>query len=315
MHVAPEELIINGKARLTDVLHVAGKELVVSGKYVKTARLKEEWDVDVEDPQTVVHELKESGVDADIFTFMQRLPYSKPRFDYPMEWDSVAAIPITDYNTWFKKQLHENPRNKIRKAQKAGVVAKIVDFNNDLIEGIRDIYNETPVRQGRPYWNYGMDSELVRKENSQFLERATFVGAYYRDELIGFIRIVRTDRFARTMGIIGKIAHRDKAPMNVLIAKAVEICAENKIPFLVYAKFNYGKLGSDTLQDFKYYNAFESVVLPRYHLPLTAKGRAVLSLGLQHGVIEVAPKAVVRLLRELKRSWHARMNHTNSIEK
>ena len=43
------------------------------------------------------------------------------------------------------------------------------------------------------------------------------------------------------MGIIAKIKHRDKAPMNALVAKAVEICAENKIPYLVYDKAYYGK--------------------------------------------------------------------------
>jgi hypothetical protein len=273
---------------------------------MKIAQLKEEWDADVDDPETIVNELKSNKVDADIFTFMQRLPYSKPKFGYHMEWDNVAAIPITTYDKWFKKQLHENPRKKIRKAQKLGTIVKKAIFDDEFINGIKDIYNESPMRQGRPYWNYGMDYELTKKENSQFLDRATFIGAYYNDELIGFIRVVQTDRFARTMGIIGKAAHRNKAPMNLLLAKAVEICAENRMPYLIYAKYNYGKLGSDTLQDFKYYNGFESIALPRYYIPLTAKGKIILSLNLHHGIVGVIPKRIVRILRSMKHRWYAR---------
>jgi hypothetical protein len=306
VRISNEELIINGKLTNVEIIHIADKEIIVFGRTIKIAQLKEEWDVDVDRPDIIVDELRRDNINADIFTFIQRLPYSKPKFHYYMEWDNIAAIPIKDYDTWFKKQLHENPRKKIRKAQRAGTTVKISDFNETFINGIKDIYNETPLRQGRPYWNYGMDFELTRKENSQFLDRATFIGAYHKDELIGFIRIVYTDRFARTMGIIGKVAHRDKAPMNLLLAKAVEICAEKKVPYLIYARFDYGKLGSDTLQDFKYYNGFESIALPRYYIPLTIKGRIVLSLNMHHGIIGILPGKVVRILRNMKHRWHER---------
>lgn len=308
MRVEPQELIINGKVFIHNILHIDGCEIIVFGRFMKLARLKEEWDSDVNNPMTIANELVRNGIDADIFTFMQRLPYSRPQFRYYMEWDNVAAIPITDYHTWFKRQLHENPRKKIRKAQRSGIVVRVTEFNDDLINGIKNIYNEAPMRQGRPYWNYGMDFQLTKAENSPFLERATFIGAYLKDELIGFIRIVYTDRFARTMGIIGKIAHRDKAPMNLLLAKAVEICAEKKIPYLVYAKFDYGKLGSDTLQTFKYYNGFESIALPRYYIPLNSKGKHILTFKCHHGLIGLLPTRVVHMLRTLKHHLHTKTN-------
>jgi hypothetical protein len=312
MRVVKEELIILGKPIWMDIIHIADKEIIVFGKSIRIAQLKEEWDADVDDPETIIRELKHHKVKADLFTFMQRLPYSKPRFNYSMEWDNVAAIPISNYDIWFKKQLHGNPRKKIRKSQRLSVIVKVSNLDDDFINGINDIYNETPIRQGRPYWNYGMNYELTKKENSQFIDRATFIGAYYKDELIGYIRIVYTDRFARTMGILAKNAHRDKAPMNLLIAKAVEVCADKKVPHLVYAKFNYGKIGSDTLQDFKYYNGFEGIALPRYYIPLTTKGKIILSLNLHHGIVGIIPKRLVRILRNMKHQWHARNNTTAS---
>lgn len=308
MKISNEEMIVNGKLIKSDVIHIDNKEIIVSGKFTKIARIKEEWDVDVDNPAMIVKELQHNHIDADILTFMQRIPYSEPLFKYNMEWDNVAAIPIKDYDTWFHKQLHENPRKKIRKAQKKGVTIKVSSLSDALIEGIKEIYNETPIRQGRPYWNYGMDFELTKKENSLFSDRSDFICAYYNNELIGYIRIVYTNRFARTMGILAKVAHRDKAPMNLLIAKAVEVCAEKKVSYLTYAKFSYGKVGSDSMMDFKYYNGFESIALPRYYIPLSVKGKITLFLNLQHGIIGLIPSKMVHLLRNLKQRWYLRNN-------
>jgi hypothetical protein len=306
MQVTTEEMIINGRLIKSDVIHINNKEIIISGKFTKTACIKEEWDVDVDNPDFIIKALQKNNINADIFTFMQRLPYSRPKFDYYMEWDNVAAIPIKDYDTWYKKQLHENPRNKIKKAQKQGVVIKVSILDDKFIEGIKEIYNETPFRQGRPYWNYGMNFSLTKKENSQFLERAFFIGAFFNEELIGYIRLVQTDRYMRTMGILAKIAYRDKATMNLLLAKAVEICAEKKVPYLVYAKFDYGKIGSDSMMTFKYYNGFESIDLPRYYIPLTMRGKIILYLNLHHGLIGILPRKMIRILRSIKHSWYAR---------
>jgi hypothetical protein len=305
MRIVTEKIMLNSNLVEKDIILIEDKEIIVTGELVKMARLKEEWDQDVEAPGIIVKTLKSNGIKADIFTFMQRLPESKPKYNYYMEWDNVAALPISNYESWFKKVLHQNPRNKIRISEKKGVEIKIFDFNDNTLKGIMDIYHENPVRQGAPFTDYSIDWETAKKANSTFLDRATFIGAYYEDELIGFIKLVSTGRFIRTMGILAKIAHRDKAPMNLLIAKAVAVCAEKKIPYLVYGKFDYGKVGSYTLQNFKLYFGFESIVLPRYYIPLNTWGKIIIKLNLHHGIVGVLPKPLIRLLLNLRNKWYS----------
>ena len=285
---------------------VENKEITVSGKFVKIARLKEEWDEDVEDPAAFVKNLKSSRIKADIFTFMQRLPESKPKYNFAMEWDSVAAMPITTYDHWIKNQIHKNSRKKINKAQKIGVILKRCEFNDELVNSIMDMCHETPIRQGKPNLEYNIDFETLKKANATFLDRAVFWTAHFNDELIGYIKLVFTDRFTRTMGILGKIAHRDKAPMNFLISKAVEVCAETKSPYLVYAQYDYGKLGSDTLKDFKRYNGFENIILPRYYIPLNIWGKIIIKLNLHHSLVELLPKRTIKFLLLLRSRWYTR---------
>ncbi|MEN6321053.1 MAG: hypothetical protein ABFD82_20155 [Syntrophaceae bacterium] len=285
---------------------VDDKEIKITGRLIKTAELKEEWDEDIEDPETFIKILKSSGVKADIFTFIQRLPESKPRYKYRMEWDSVAAIPITSYENWLKKQVVQNSRKKIGLAQRKGVTIKLIDFNDELVKGILDIYHETPIMQGKPNRQYHTNFETAKKLNSTFLDRAQFIAAFYNDELIAYIKLVTAGKFMRTMGILAKVAHRDKGPMNLLIAKAVEICVEKKMPYLIYAKFNYGKRGSETLKDFKRNLGFESIILPRYYIPLNAWGKIILILGLHREIVEYFPRKIIKIAIQLRSYWYSK---------
>ncbi len=284
---------------------VNGKEIAITGSILRMARVKEEWDEDIEDPIGLTRQLKSHRIRADIFTFIQRLPQSRPRYTYAMEWDSVAALPIIDYNYWFKNQLYQNPRNKIRIAQKKGVTVKLCDFNDELIDGITRIYNEIPIRQGKPFPDFNIDADAIKTGYSTFLDRAVFVGAFFNNELIGFVKLVASRGFMRTMGLLAKVAHRDKAPMNMLIAKAVEVCAERKIPYLVYGKFFYGKIGSDTLQDFKRYLGFESIILPRYYIPLNTWGLLSVRAGLYNGLAGFLPHTLIRYMLRARSKWYS----------
>ena len=285
---------------------VDNKEIVIRGRFVKKAQLKAEWDEDIENPALFIEKLRSSGAKADIFTFMQRLPESKPKYKYHMEWDSLAAIPITNYENWIKKQIVQNSRKKIGLAQRKGVVIKPVDFNDDLVKGILDIYHETPIMQGKPNRQYNTDFETAKKLNATFLDRAQFIGAFYNDELIAYIKLVTAGRFMRTMGILAKVAHRDKGPMNLLIAKAVEICVEKKMPYLIYAKFNYGKRGSETLKHFKINLGFESIILPRYYIPLNARGEMILTLGLHREIVDYFPAKLIKFAAQLRSYWYSK---------
>ncbi len=51
-----------------------------------------------------------------------------------------------------------------------------------------------------------------------------FLGAYFQDELIGFIRMTYADEGHQHRSNLSVIKHFDKRPNNALIAKAVEIC-------------------------------------------------------------------------------------------
>ncbi len=290
----------DSKALMSDDFTISGIPMRIDGRVLRVVRAREEWDVDVEEPAAAIEEIRASGRNADVFTFMQRLPDSRPRFDYFREWDNVAALQIDSYDYWLNSQLHRNARNKLRKAVKAGVETREVAFDEKLFEGIRDIQNEIPIRQGRPYAYYGKDVDWIRVRYGTYLERARFVGAFYRGELVGFLKLVSAGPYTRTMGILAKLGCRDLAPMNLLTAKGVEICAQRGDPYLVYGKYDYGKVGADSVASYKSHSGFEHVLLPRYFVPLTLKGYMALQIHLHHGLIGYVPRPCVQWLRELK---------------
>ena len=161
----------------------------INGRFVKTAKMKDEWYGEVNDPESLIKELQKNRVKADIFTFWQKLPEIEPKYSYYMEYDDLAVIPIESYEHWFKKQIGHGERKSVRKAKKTGVIVKVAEFNDALVEGITDVFNETPIRQGRPYSHYGKDFETVKRELRQNVEKCAFIGAYYDNELIGFIQL------------------------------------------------------------------------------------------------------------------------------
>jgi hypothetical protein len=190
----------------------------------------------------------------------------------------------------------------VRKAAKQGVVVREVEFNDDFVRGIVSIFNESAIRQGKPFWHYEKDFETVKRDFSRYLFREDLIGAYYNNELIGFIMLAHTGQYAVLGQIISKIRHRDKAPNNALVAKAVETCDRKRIPYLVYARWDTGS----SLTDFKRYNGFEKVSLPRYYVPLTIKGQVALALGLHRGLVGVIPEGMKARLIKLRSLWYAK---------
>jgi hypothetical protein len=282
--------------------------IVTSGRFFKTAWIKDEFWLPepVLNPETILDTLKREKK-ADIFSFTQKLPDTTPKFPYFYELENVAAIPLTNYENWWKKQINDKTRNRTRKAEKTGVVIRQTEFNDELISGIMGIYNETPFRQGRRFWHYGKSFEMVKKENATFLDHADFIGAYLGTELIGFIKMVYADPSAMIMQIISKICHRDKAPINALVAKAVELSINKKMSYLLYSNFDYGKKGKDSLSEFKAHNGFIQIDLPRYYIPLTLKGTCVLKTGLHRPVTSFIPRRVLLAYLHLRSKWYARI--------
>ncbi|MEM2178857.1 MAG: hypothetical protein QW272_08580 [Candidatus Methanomethylicaceae archaeon] len=274
--------------------------------FLKIARLKNEWLEDIEDPYFYIRSLK--GV-ADIFTFWQRPPNIKPKYKFHMEWDNMAVLIIRDYNFWWKKQINKKTRNVVRKAQKKGVKVMCISLTDDFIKGIVNIYNETPIRQNRPFRHYSENFNKVKRNFSKALTKYEhdFIGAYYNNELIGFIHLIYSGKCALMSQILSMIKYWDLAPNNAMIAKSVEICASKGIKFLIYGKMSSGSLGK-----FKRNNGFIKLYVPRYYVPLSFKGKIAIFLNLHKGLRGILPNKVKDFLRP-KRDFMLRLMITNKI--
>jgi len=282
-------------------MQIEGHEITIEGRFLKIARLAEEWYEDVNDPEGLRKRIVEEKIKADILTFWQRIPETRPLYGYYLEWEYLAALPIKSYDHWWKRQIKSRTRGLVRKALKKGVVLKTCEYDDKFIQGMTDIFNETPIRQGKPFWHYGKDFNTIKRDFSRYLYRETLIGAFYGDELIGFIMLADAGRFALPGQIISKIKHRDKAPNNALIAKAVEICDERKIPYLIYFYW-----GDGSLSEFKRRCGFEKTGVPRYYIPITLKGAAALKMNLHHGPKNVLPQDTVNFLKKMRKKWYER---------
>lgn len=275
--------------------------LVINGGLLKTGKLRDEWFVDLEEPGLFIENMKTQKYKPDIFTFWQRLPNIEPRYDYFMEKEGIAVLELSTYDHWWQKQLNPKTRNVIRKSLKSGVEVKRDIFNDNLVSGIVNIFNETPVRQGRPFWHYQKPFEKVKEEMSDRLDMSEFIGAYWKGELIGFIKLLYLEEYTMMVEIISRISHRDKSPNNSLISKAVEICCDNRVRNLVYSRWLEGTLG-----DFKRHNGFIKVELPRYYVPITSIGNYYMHLNLHHGIKGILPGKVLSYLKNTRNLWYLR---------
>ena len=290
------------------LITVCKREVRVRGRLLRTARLEADQYRFLEDPDNMLNAVKRCGTRIDLFSFIQKLPETSRKYAYPMEWDNFAALPISTFEHWWNEQIGNKTRNKARLAQKKGVIIKEVPFDNALVEGIWEIYNESPVRQGRRFPHYGKDIETVRQDEASFLDCSVFVGAYLGESLIGFVKLVydETRTQAGLMNICSLIRERDKSPANALVAQAVRSCADRGISYLVYSNFAYGTKQRSTLSDFKERNGFQRIDIPRYYVPLTPLGSVALRLGLQRRLATRLPEPIAAKLRELRESWYRR---------
>lgn len=290
------------------MIKICDREIRIQGQLLRLARPHGDGYRFLHDPAAVVDALRQCRTRVDLFSFAQRLPETKPIYPYPIEWDNYAVLPISTFENWWTQQIGFKARNKAKQAEKRGVSLRETPFDDALIKGIWEIYNECPIRQRRRFPHYGKSIETVHREEATFLDSSVFIGAYHADQLIGFIKIVidETGTQAGLMNIISMIRHRDKAPQNALVAQAIRSCASRGVQFLVYSRFAHGKKQHDSLSDFKERNGFTRVEIPRYHVPLTPLGRLALRLGLHHRLAERIPESAAVKLRDLRAAWYVR---------
>jgi len=246
-----------------------------------------EYEKDIVPTEQFIEKLKERGVD--IFTFIERkwcYTIQNPSKFWLKASDNIALLQITNYDEWWKN-IGKKTRNMVRKAEKSGIKTEVIEPNEKLAEGIWKIYNETPIRQERGFPHYGTSLNVVKKDvfSSQ---NCTYIGAYLQDELAGFIQLVHGDNVTIISQILSLQKHWDKAVNNALVAKAVEVCANKGIKWLMY-----GRMGNHpTLDKFKQNNGCVQFPLTRYYIPLSKKGKTATKLGLHREVKDTLPQSI-----------------------
>jgi len=298
----PKETLVKGRPMDQRCFNLLGQTFVLEGAAIKTARLEDEWYEDVADPRAAIDALRRAkGTKPDLFTFWQRMPEVEVRHPYAVQWEEIAVLPVHSYGHWWAQQIKSRVRSQIRKAEKDGLEVREAAYDDEFVRGMTAIFNESPVRQGRPFWHYGKSFETVKAQFSRHLSRERMIGAYFGGEMVGFIMLGNAGSFGVTGQIISSLNHRDKSPNNALIAKAVELCAQQGMAYLVYLYWT-----DDSLAEFKRRCGFERTLVPRYWVPLTWKGQLALATGLHRGWQSLLPVAVKARLKQWRRRWYER---------
>lgn len=179
---AVTEIRIKGKAISVPSVDIDRRTVVVTGHRLKIASIQDEDLISgdsVVHPESFIRRLRESGLKADLFTFAQRIPDVEPRYQYRVEWENAAAAPTSSYAQWWSS-VSQAVRKNVNRSRKAGVTVETVEFSDALLDAIRNIYDEMPFRQGKLFWHYKKDRELVKRALATYLDRSTFLGAYYQ---------------------------------------------------------------------------------------------------------------------------------------
>ena len=302
------EIYVRGKWIQVPSLAVDDKTIVVGGSWLKMARIRsEEWlETEVEDPERCVQELKRQRKQlgrADVFTFTQKPDATAPKYHYPMEWESVAAIHLISFEDWWEK-LPQATRKNVRRSQKRGVTVTVSAFDDELIQQLVQLNNDTPMRQGAFNKQYGKTFEQVRKDHSSFLDRSDCICAYCDDELAGFLKIVYRGNVASIINFLPNARHDDKRPGNALMARALELCAAKGISYLTYGLFDYGNKRDSPLREFKIRNGFSGLLVPRYFVPLTWWGALCVRLKLHRGLLGILPDWAITMLINARTKWN-----------
>ena len=127
-------------------MKVRGQEVRVQGSLIRIARL-EATDIIFWSIRRLAVELRTMRIRIDLFTFMQRLPETRRSTRTRWSGTTLAALPVSTFEHWWRANWVQ-ARNKAKQAEKKGVIVREVPFDDTLVKGIWEIYNECPVRQG-----------------------------------------------------------------------------------------------------------------------------------------------------------------------
>ena len=172
------------------ILKACGNDIRVTGRLLRIGQLESDGYQSLKNIRDDGPRSPEVGTRIDLFTFLPISTGSIAKgIGTPMEWDNAAVIPVSTFDHWWNRQIRPEARNRARQAEKKGVVIREIPFDDTLVKGIWEIYNETPLRQGRRFPHYGKDLQTVYAESATFLDSSFFVGAFLGDKLIGFVKL------------------------------------------------------------------------------------------------------------------------------
>jgi hypothetical protein len=298
LHIHPEWLFQRGKINRRGPFYETLKRILEVDKELETlvirkkgfariARDIREYEKDIVPTSRFIEKLVDREID--IFSFIERrwcYTIPKPSNSWVRTEDNIALLQVTTYDRWWEN-IGKKTRNMVRKAEKSGIRTEVVEPNEKLAEGIWKIYNETPIRQERAFPHYGASMQTVTRSVLS-AQDCTFIGAFFQDELAGFIQLVYGDKIVIISQILSLQKHSDKAVNNALVAKAVEVCATKKFGWLMY-----GRMGNHpSLDNFKQNNGFTKFSLTRYYVPITKKGRIATKMGLHREIKDVLPQPI-----------------------
>jgi ribosomal protein S18 acetylase RimI-like enzyme len=302
------EMRVKGRWVTVPAMGVNGDKLVTRGKWLKIARVRGEEmkEEELENPELYLAALKRDTnriLKADIFSFTQKLPATRPNYPYAVEWESIAAINLTSYKQWWEG-LPQETRKNVRRSQKRGVVIKVTAFDEGLIEGLRAVNDDSPMRQGMKNAYYGLTSDETRERYGEFVGRCDFICAYSGEEMIGFLHLVYRRDIASILNLTTKPSHFDKRPANALMARAVEICEARGITHISYGLYNYGNKRDSSLREFKIRNGFVEFLVPRYFVPISLWGRLCMKGKFHRGLIGTLPSSVIAVALRARELWY-----------
>lgn len=302
------EIRVKGRWVAVPFLDVNGNKLYAAGGWLRTAKVRGEdmGEYDLENPELYVEALKGSGnqlLKADIFTFSQKPPTTQPKHGYPFEYESVAAIRLASFKEWWDS-LPQETRKNVRRSSKRGVVVRIAEFDDKLIEQIRQVNDDSPLRQGMPNAYYGRSFDETKKLYGEFSGRCDFICAYHGDELIGFLHLIYRAGIASILNLTTKPSHFDKKPANSLMAAAVQICEAKAISLITYGLYNYGNKRHSPLREFKIRCGFAEILMPRFIVPITRWGALCLRAKLHRGLIGILPHSILTAGLRVRGLWY-----------
>jgi Acetyltransferase (GNAT) domain len=303
------EIRVRGRWIKVPAVGVNGEKVFATGKWLRTAKIRGEemMENEVENPEAYIAKLTgdaNRALKADIFTFTQKLPATRPKYSYPIEWESVAAIHLVSFKQWWEG-LPQETRKNVRRSQRRGVAVRIKEFDDDLIQGIRRVNDESPLRQGMPNGYYGKSYEETKKLYGEFVGRCDFICAYFDDNLIGFLHLVYRGDVASILNLTTRPSHFDKRPANALVAKAAELCEAKGISYISYGLYNYGNKRDHPLRTFKIRNGFEEILMPRFFIPLSRWGEFCMKAKVHRGFVGILPHPVIRIAVGARSRWYS----------